>query len=103
VSDCIHCDIHELLESRLQNEEVNLADTAKITKVLAVLILMAPANEQSTLMLTCLQVTGFCLRRTNPPNQLIRAVQRISSMREPSPRMVVVKIQARRLRNGQIR
>jgi hypothetical protein len=72
VSDCIHCDIHELLESRLQNEEVNLADTAKITKVLAVLILMAPANEQSTLMADMLASHGFLLEKnesaesTNP-------------------------------------
>jgi len=42
MSDCIHCDIHELLESRLQNQEVNLAEIAvKVTEVLADLILMA--------------------------------------------------------------
>ena len=51
MSDCIHCDIHELLESRLQNQEVNLAEiAAKVTEVLADLILMAPPDEQSTLM-----------------------------------------------------
>ena len=73
MSGCIHCDIHELLESRLQNEEVNLADTAKITKVLADLILMAPANEQSTLMADMLaSLGGFLLEKkesaesTNP-------------------------------------
>jgi hypothetical protein len=34
MSDCIHCDIHELLEIRLQNQEVNLAEiAAKVTEV----------------------------------------------------------------------
>ena len=57
MSDCIHCDIHELLESRLQNREVNLAEiAAKVTEVLADLILMAPPDEQSTLI--CLQISA---------------------------------------------
>ena len=43
MSDCLHCDIHELLESQLQNREANLAEIAgKVTEVLADLILMAP-------------------------------------------------------------
>lgn len=51
MSECLHCDIHELLESRLQNQETNLAETAaKVTEVLADLILMVPPNEQSMLM-----------------------------------------------------
>jgi len=46
-----HCDIHELLESQLQSQEVNLAEiAAKVTEVLADLILMAPPDEQSMLM-----------------------------------------------------
>ena len=48
MSDCIHCDIHELLESRLQNQEVNLVEiAAKVTEVLADLILTAPNDDQS--------------------------------------------------------
>jgi hypothetical protein len=80
MSDCIHCDIHELLESRLQNQEVNLAEiAAKVTEVLADLILMAPSDEQSTLMADCLQISAvFCLRRKRRPIQLIPAVQDIS-------------------------
>jgi phenylpyruvate tautomerase PptA (4-oxalocrotonate tautomerase family) len=36
MSDCVHCDIHELLENRLQNQEANLAEiAAKVTEVLA--------------------------------------------------------------------
>src|SRR5262249_32594568 len=74
MSDCIHCDIHELLESRLQNQEVNLAEiAAKVTEVLADLILMAPSDEQSTLMADMLaNLGGFLLEKkeaadpTNP-------------------------------------
>jgi hypothetical protein len=74
MSDCIHCDIHELLETRLQNQEVNLAEiVAKVTEVLADLILMAPPDEQSTLMADMLKnVGGFLLEKkesaepTNP-------------------------------------
>ena len=59
MSDCIHCDILELLESRLQNQEVNLAEiAAKVTEVLADLILMAPSDEQSTLMADMLANLG---------------------------------------------
>ena len=43
MSDCLHCDIHELLESRLQDKETNLEEiAAKVTEVLADLILMVP-------------------------------------------------------------
>ena len=42
MSDCLHCDIHELLESELQGKEANLVEiTAKVTEVLADLILMS--------------------------------------------------------------
>ena len=51
MSDCLHCDIHELLESQLQSQEVNLVEIAsKVTEVLADLILMAPPDDQSELM-----------------------------------------------------
>jgi hypothetical protein len=43
MSDCLHCDIHEMLESHLQSEQADLAEiAAKVTEVLADLILMAP-------------------------------------------------------------
>ena len=74
MSDCIHCDIHQLLETRLQNQEVSLAEiVAKVTEVLADLILMAPPDEQSTLMADMLaNLGGFLLEKkesaepTNP-------------------------------------
>ncbi|MGB9318822.1 MAG: hypothetical protein WCB62_27950, partial [Pseudolabrys sp.] len=62
MSDCIHCDIHDLLESHLQDREVNLAEiAAKVTEVLADLILMAPPDEQSTLMADMLANLGGLL------------------------------------------
>jgi hypothetical protein len=64
MSECLHCEINELLESRLQGQEVNLAEVAaKVTEVLADLILMAPPDEQSTLMAdkmnVAITVVGF--------------------------------------------
>jgi phenylpyruvate tautomerase PptA (4-oxalocrotonate tautomerase family) len=39
----LHCDIHELLDSELEGQEANLAEiAAKVTEVLADIILMAP-------------------------------------------------------------
>ena len=83
MSDCIHCDIHDLLESHLQDREVNLAEiAAKVTEVLADLILMAPPDEQSTLMADLLaNLGGLLLEKKGLSDQGIRAVQGISSIR----------------------
>jgi hypothetical protein len=49
-------------KSHLQNQEVNLAEiTAKVTEVLADLILMAPRDEQSMLMADILANLGSFL------------------------------------------
>jgi len=59
MSDCLHCDIHELLESRLQDKETNLVEiAAKITEVLSDLVLMAPPDDQSKLMADILANLG---------------------------------------------
>ena len=51
MSDCIHCQIHDLLESHLQNPEANVADIAfKVTEALADLILMASPENQGMLI-----------------------------------------------------
>jgi len=51
MSGCLHCDIHEMLESHLQSEQADLAEIApKVTEVLADLILMAPPDEQCMMM-----------------------------------------------------
>jgi hypothetical protein len=73
MTHCLYCDIHELLESQLQDKEVNLAEiAAKVTEVLADLILMAPPEDQSTLMADILANLGsFVLekqREVDPTN-----------------------------------
>jgi len=51
MSDCLHCDIHEMLEGHLQNEQADLGEiAARVTEVLADLILMAPPDEQCMMM-----------------------------------------------------
>jgi hypothetical protein len=58
-SDCIHCQIHDLLESHLQKQDVDLADIAfKVTEVLADLILMAPPEDQGTMIADILRNLG---------------------------------------------
>jgi hypothetical protein len=47
MSDCLHCDIHDMLESHLQGEQADLAEIgAKVTEVLADLILLAPPDKR---------------------------------------------------------
>jgi hypothetical protein len=59
MSDCIHCQIHDLLESDLQNPEVNLGDVAfKVTEVLADLILMVSPEDQGTMIAEILRNLG---------------------------------------------
>jgi hypothetical protein len=66
MSDCLHCDIHEMLESHLQSEQADLAEiAAKVTEVLADLILMAPPNEQLMLMAdVAANLGGMVLEKT---------------------------------------
>jgi len=68
MSDCLHCDIHDLLDSELQGKEANLAEiAAKVTEVLADIILMVPPEEQSTLMADVLANLGsFLLEKKEP-------------------------------------
>jgi hypothetical protein len=59
MSDCLHCDIHEMLESHLQAEQADLAEVAaNVTQVLADLILMAPPVEQAMMMADVLANLG---------------------------------------------
>ena len=59
MSDCIHCEIHDLLESHLEAEEANLAEIAsKVTEVLADLILLAPPADRGTLIADVLANLG---------------------------------------------
>jgi hypothetical protein len=62
MSECLHCDIHKLLDNELQGKDTNLVEiAAKVTEVLADIILMAPSNEQSTLMADILANLGSFL------------------------------------------
>lgn len=65
MSDCIHCEIHALLESHLKGEEADLTEIAfKVTEVLADLILMAPPADQGMLIADILRNLGqFVLDR----------------------------------------
>jgi hypothetical protein len=59
MSDCLHCDIHDLIEPHLQKEGADLADiAAKVTEVLADLLLMTPPEERSLLMADVIQNLG---------------------------------------------
>jgi hypothetical protein len=65
MSDCIHCAIHDLLDSHLQGGEANLAEiAAKVTEVLADLILSAPEVDRTTLLADVLANLGeFVLQK----------------------------------------
>ena len=46
MSDCLHCEIHDMLEVHLEADHADLAEiAAKVTEVLADLILMVPPDE----------------------------------------------------------
>jgi hypothetical protein len=51
VSDCIHCDIHDLLEPELVRDGADLgAIAAKVTEVLADLVVMADPRDRAALL-----------------------------------------------------
>ncbi len=51
MSDCIHCDIHDLLEPELAREGADLGQiAAKVTEVLADLVLIAAPEDRAALL-----------------------------------------------------
>jgi hypothetical protein len=59
MSDCLHCDINDLVEKRLEREGADLADlAARVAESLADLILLAPQADQSKLMADALSNLG---------------------------------------------
>jgi hypothetical protein len=70
MSDCLHCDIHEMLESHLQSEQADLAEiAARVTEVLADLILMVPPGEQTLLMAQVVaNLGGMVLEKSQEPD-----------------------------------
>jgi hypothetical protein len=73
MSDCLHCEIHEMLESHLQAENADLSEiAAKVTEVLADLILLAAPEDQTMLMSQVLSNLGSMVfeksQETDPSN-----------------------------------
>jgi hypothetical protein len=65
MSDCLHCDIHEMLDVHLQHEQADLGEiAARVTEVLADLILLAPPSEQAMLLASVVANLG-----ANPPER----------------------------------
>ena len=59
MSDCLHCDINELVQKHMEREGADLAElAARMTESLADLILLAPETEQSKLMADALANLG---------------------------------------------
>ena len=59
MSDCLNCDINELVEKQLEREGANLAELAVLlVESLADLIVLAPPAEQSKLMADILANLG---------------------------------------------
>ena len=83
MSECLHCEIHDLLQSRLQGEQADLADiAARVTEVLADLILLAAPDERYTLMADVLaNLGGMVLEKSQESDQEIRAVRAIDVAR----------------------
>ena len=51
MSDCLHCDINELVDKRLESENADLTDlAARIAESLVDLILLAPPGDQTKVM-----------------------------------------------------
>ena len=59
MSDCLHCDINELVQKHMEREGADLAElAARMTESLAELILLAPETEQAKLMADALANLG---------------------------------------------
>ncbi len=69
MSDCLHCDIHDLLEPHLQREGANLVEiAAKVTEVLADLILSAAPEDRAVVMADILANLGdFVVQKSEEP------------------------------------
>jgi hypothetical protein len=69
VSDCIHCDIHDLLDVELGREGADLAQiAAKVTEVLADLVLTAEPEDRMALLADIVANLGhFVLEKSEQP------------------------------------
>jgi hypothetical protein len=69
VSDCIHCDIHDLLDAELGRDGADLAQiAAKVTEVLADLVLTAEPDDRMALLADIVANLGhFVLEKSEAP------------------------------------
>jgi hypothetical protein len=69
VSDCIHCDIHDLLEPELARDGADLgAIAAKVTEVLADLVVLADPQDRAALLADVIANLGhFVLEKSEQP------------------------------------
>jgi hypothetical protein len=59
MSDCLHCDINELVQKQIDAGDADLGDlAARVAESLADLILLAPEADQSKLMADALASLG---------------------------------------------
>lgn len=51
MSDCLHCDVNDLVEKELERDDADIADlAARLAESLADLIILAPPGDQAKLM-----------------------------------------------------
>jgi hypothetical protein len=51
MSECLHCDVNDLVEKELEREDADIAElAARLAESLADLIILAPPGDQSKLM-----------------------------------------------------
>jgi hypothetical protein len=59
MSDCLHCDINQLVQDRIDRGDVDLADlTSMIAEALADWILAAPEGDQAKLLADAITQLG---------------------------------------------
>lgn len=66
MSDCLHCDILDLVDKQLAEPNADLAEvTSKVAEALADLVLTAPPEDQAKLMAEVIALIGsFYLEKT---------------------------------------
>lgn len=68
MSDCIHCDIHDLLEPELAREGADLGQiAAKVTEVLADLVLLAGPEDRTALLADIIANLGHLVLEKSDP------------------------------------
>jgi hypothetical protein len=70
MSDCLHCDINELVQSRIDKGDVDIAQMAVlVAESLADLIQLAPETEQSKIIADALAHFGLSFLEGDDENE----------------------------------